>query len=1020
MDPLTTEPSPMELSPIIQSAAVQAAAVQHDPHQSPRSHASPSLAPATEQQWSFAAIGASQRPPSHTANAPNFGRNSPLSSHVTPSLFASASRPDRQAAAAAVTAPTGPVATGRIRTLRDARSFEAWQGDIIGYASVRGLLPFLEGTASEPTPPSVDDPDRTFLWQVYTRAHDEWRNGFVHLRTAIYESIHSNLANSFSAHVSGTPHELYEAIRNCFQRQSYTQQCAAQRGILLRLTDCRSVEDYHSKFRQNVDNLSAVLKMNIPGHLEQLVSMHKTPPQPQLLDQLTQKSPEHMKLAQLVARHTIESMHNAYLRAFAVSAYLNEMGGQFSTVVEQIKSTHTDPRSLELEPCIARVMEAMIQRNLQSVHPSNAFQQQSAAAAVTADRRRSPPSRSPPPPYTANDSGNRTYNGRGTRTACDARGNPTGHPPSIKCWVKNPDEAPPHRQNEFRQKNADWRHRTRQQSNSPPSSNRRQRHHAHVVARPPRSDYGATAMAITATEATTITQSSNDMLSSWVVDSGATIHITGSMEWYTSPPTTVDTVWIKTAKGMASSNQSGEALLHVQNGQGISRLRLSNVHYLPGLGMNLISVRCMLKAGLIFRPDINTFTNKHGDAALSLVTKHDLWMLKLTKLPAPILAMATIQLWHQRLAHAAPDYVRKTVHLPPLRREESHTCHTCELSKSKRRVCNDSQPRPTSCFDHIATDLCGPIKPEGIGRKQYLMIITCRASSYRWGYLLREKSEAVDLIRTHIDAIRLKYNIHVKSITTDGGLEFSALSQQFPSIEMRISAPHTPEQNGTAEKANHIIVERARSMIIGACLPASLWPEITQAAIFTSNHTFSRAIDSTPVKFAIKKGIVLTDKTHLLRVIGCKAFTNIASQRREQSRKFAPRAEHGVMVGYHSTRNYRIWIPSRHVVTHTPHVRFDENCLPYRDEDARASEELHVDDEGEEAQAAEEIHVDHYTPQTAEEPHVENDAPPSASLPRRHNKWQPQKGTGIHSTPVRRSVVRGGRGHGVCVDKQGT
>jgi hypothetical protein len=57
------------------------------------------------------------------------------------------------------------------------------------------------------------------------------------------------------------------------------------------------------------------------------------------------------------------------------------------------------------------------------------------------------------------------------------------------------------------------------------------------------------------------------------------------------------------------------------------------------------------------------------------------------------------------------------------------------------------------------------------------------------------------------------------------------------------SVPHTPQQNGLAERFNQTILESAKSMLHAADLPLGFWGEAIKTAIHVRNHSPIRMID---------------------------------------------------------------------------------------------------------------------------------------------------------------------------------
>lgn len=56
-------------------------------------------------------------------------------------------------------------------------------------------------------------------------------------------------------------------------------------------------------------------------------------------------------------------------------------------------------------------------------------------------------------------------------------------------------------------------------------------------------------------------------------------------------------------------------------------------------------------------------------------------------------------------------------------------------------------------------------------------------------------------------------------------------------IRRELTCPHTPQQNGVAERKNRVLVEAARAMLIEKHLPDYYWAEAIGTAVYVLNRT---------------------------------------------------------------------------------------------------------------------------------------------------------------------------------------
>jgi len=139
-------------------------------------------------------------------------------------------------------------------------------------------------------------------------------------------------------------------------------------------------------------------------------------------------------------------------------------------------------------------------------------------------------------------------------------------------------------------------------------------------------------------------------------------------------------------------------------------------------------------------------------------------------------------------------------------------------------------------------------------------------------------------------------------------------------ILTEVSTPYTAHQNGIAEKANHLVEERVRVMLIETQLPLKLWPEVAKAAVHGLNMLpTSVNKDKAPPAQAMALALGDTDSTITYanwKIYGCPAYVliNEKDPQRQQGNKFIARAQKGRLVGYKGSHIYRVYIPHKNRV----------------------------------------------------------------------------------------------------------
>lgn len=141
------------------------------------------------------------------------------------------------------------------------------------------------------------------------------------------------------------------------------------------------------------------------------------------------------------------------------------------------------------------------------------------------------------------------------------------------------------------------------------------------------------------------------------------------------------------------------------------------------------------------------------------------------------------------------------------------------------------------------------------------------------------------------------------------------------------SAPHTQAQNGAAESAGCYLTRIACSIRIHAKLPANLWSECVKTAAYLLNLWPTERLDwITPFEAVTGRQPSLAH----LEVFGCRAYP--LDHTIPKLQKLDSRAHIGYLVGYDSSKIFRIWIPFKGKVVRTRDVTFDPTRFYHPDD----------------------------------------------------------------------------------------
>jgi hypothetical protein len=198
---------------------------------------------------------------------------------------------------------------------------------------------------------------------------------------------------------------------------------------------------------------------------------------------------------------------------------------------------------------------------------------------------------------------------------------------------------------------------------------------------------------------------------------------------------------------------------------------------------------------------------------------------------------------------------------------------------------------------------------ESLGEKRYFVLFKDDYSKFRAVYFLNKKSDVENKFKIFCNEVKTRFDKDIVELRTDGGKEYAGkeiadfLNNR--GIKHSITAPYTPEQNGSSERENRTIMEAARSMIYSnPDIPQFLWAEAVNMAVYVINRTGPTRVDGkTPYELWFDK----KPKIDNLKVFGTECFVHIPKQKRS---KLDKKAQRGYLVGYmEGVKGYRVWVP---------------------------------------------------------------------------------------------------------------
>ena len=332
--------------------------------------------------------------------------------------------------------------------------------------------------------------------------------------------------------------------------------------------------------------------------------------------------------------------------------------------------------------------------------------------------------------------------------------------------------------------------------------------------------------------------------SDWVVDSGATNNMTfcksklADYEAFPEPRA----VTLGDGRELLAEGQ-GTAVLQViaTTGEDID-LSISKVWYVPGLAMNLLSVKKFTQRHAIVKFEDDHCSLDCKGHVITADMRNHLYVLSESIPPsASAAAVANASddkgdLWHRRFGHLSFSGLEKLVakdlvtgvdvDVKGFKRADTPLCEPCVMAKHHRDPFPDSTTVITEKLELVHMDVCGPLPVQSLGGKKYVATFLDEATKLSCVVPIARKSDVPAVVKEILLMLENQSNCKVKRVRTDRGSEYvnAALTDFFAEkgILHNTTAPYTPQQNGATERLNRTLFERTRAMLFDAKLPRNL------------------------------------------------------------------------------------------------------------------------------------------------------------------------------------------------------
>ena len=417
----------------------------------------------------------------------------------------------------------------------------------------------------------------------------------------------------------------------------------------------------------------------------------------------------------------------------------------------------------------------------------------------------------------------------------------------------------------------------------------------------------------------------------WVLDSGASRHITAHQSILLNTRCITEPITITFGNGEASTaTHVGDVMLHTP----ATAFLLKDVLHVPGASENLLSVHSATKKGVEFKfgPTKCDMVLNGELVAHAPCTDDIIYYLsgkcERSKTVAPALASAatqeTPQLWHERFGHLSYENLarlraRNMVTGITTMADEFKTankaeelCEPCTLGKHHRSPFPPSSSKTQRPLALLHTDVCGPLPVTSRGGNNYFVTILDDYSKLSLVLPIAHKSDTTPATKETITFLENQADCRVQRLRCDNGGEY--INETLKSfcrnkgIKLETTVRYTPQQNGAAERLNRTLMDKVRPMLNGSGLPKIYWAEALATANYVRNRSPASGQDKTPWElFYGKKPNV----SHL-RVFGERVYAHVPKELRN---KLADTSQPGKFIGYPpGTKGYKILLDTGQII----------------------------------------------------------------------------------------------------------
>ena len=341
----------------------------------------------------------------------------------------------------------------------------------------------------------------------------------------------------------------------------------------------------------------------------------------------------------------------------------------------------------------------------------------------------------------------------------------------------------------------------------------------------------------------------------WIADSGASTHMTNSLDGLVETVKCNSAVTVGDGKALICE-KIGKKIGHIKTRNGKNmKVVLDKVRYIPELYCNLLSITKVMQQGYELRGDKSGMWIEKEKVKIIFDKKirtsnGELFGVQIDsrKEKDPCLVTKELKLinvnhFHQQLGHANEAVTRSTAkYLNYTIKGKFDICTECSLAKAKQTKLNKStEMGDIKKGEKWSFDL-STFKNDGGNSKHWLIFVDWK-TKYQKSYFLKKKSDLKEAGMKFVKEMENKYRIKIKFFRCDNAGENKTfekiLNDKGYGIHFEYTSANTPQQNGIVERCFATHYGRVRAMLktcgVGGNIRNTILAEAAQTSTLISN-----------------------------------------------------------------------------------------------------------------------------------------------------------------------------------------